>query len=97
MLAGDASDVRICALTWEPSVTVFMFKLDAAAAGRPAGTGHARLVAALCAQYVPKFLPPHLPALGLAMAGGLVGRPWRRTHLRRPALETALPHQGLTI
>jgi hypothetical protein len=56
MLAGTSSDVRIPALSWESDVATFMLKHDPTTSDRPAGTDHNRLVAALCAQSVPKFL-----------------------------------------
>jgi hypothetical protein len=56
MLAGVGPDLRIPALSWETSVTILMLRPAATTSIRPAGIGHDRLVAALCAQYVPKFL-----------------------------------------
>jgi hypothetical protein len=56
MLAGASPDVRIPALSWEIFVVAFMLKRGATTSSRPAGTGRDRLVAARCAQYVPRFL-----------------------------------------
>ncbi len=74
MLAGGGPDVRIPVLTWESFAAGFMLMLGGAAAGCPAGVGHNRLVAAPCAQYVPKFAP-HLPALRLPMGIECAWRP----------------------
>jgi len=93
MLAGGGPDVCIPVLTWEAPVAGFMLKLGAAAAGCPAGTGHNRLAAALCAQYVPKF-SLHPPALRLAMAVDCAGAAASRAILM-PSRLWRQPSRGL--
>jgi hypothetical protein len=57
MVAQVSRDVRIRALTWGSTVRTVACRRRRSIATYPASNGRRWLMAAVCAQYVPKFQP----------------------------------------